>query len=107
MKIVAVAACTAGIAHTYIAREKLMKAAESRGHQITCETQGNIGIEDELLEADIKEADVVILAVDIAITKMERFEGKRIIKVGTSVLIKNPIALIQKVEKVIEDKEDK
>lgn len=61
MKIVGVAACTAGIAHTYIAREKLLKAATLRGHEITCETQGNIGIEDELKPEDIKAADVVIL----------------------------------------------
>ena len=102
MKIVGVAACTAGIAHTYIAREKLLKAARLRGHEITCETQGNIGIEDELDPKDIREADVVILAIDVAINKMERFEGKKVIKVDTSTLIKNPIGFIQKVEKVME-----
>ena len=48
MKIVAVAACTSGIAHTYIAKEKLIRAAESMGHTIKVETQGTIGIEDEL-----------------------------------------------------------
>ena len=101
MKIVGVAACTAGIAHTYIAREKLLKAATLRGHEITCETQGNIGIEDELKPEDIKAADVVILAIDVAINRMERFDGKKIIKVDTSTLIKNPIGFIQKVEKVI------
>ncbi len=102
MKMVGVAACTAGIAHTYIAREKLLKAARLRGHEITCETQGNIGIEDELDSKDIREADVVILAIDVAINKMERFAGKRVIKVDTSTLIKNPIGFIQKVEKVME-----
>lgn len=61
MKIVGVAACTAGIAHTYIAREKLMKSAQLRGHQIHCETQGTIGVEHELTPEDIKAADVVIL----------------------------------------------
>lgn len=101
MKIVGVAACTAGIAHTYIAREKLLKAAQYRGHEITCETQGNIGIEDELRSEDIREADVVILAIDVAIDKMERFDGKKVIKVDTSTLIKNPIGFIQKVEKVL------
>ena len=102
MKMVGVAACTAGIAHTYIAREKLLKAARLRGHEITCETQGKIGIEDELDPKDIREADVVILAIDVAINKMERFAGKRVIKVDTSTLIKNPIGFIQKVEKVME-----
>ena len=102
MKIVGVAACTAGIAHTYIAREKLMKSAQLRGHQIHCETQGTIGVEHELMPEDIKAADVVILAIDVAITGMERFKGKKVVKVDTSTLIKNPIALIQKVEKAIE-----
>ena len=40
MKIVGIAACTAGIAHTYIAREKIMKAAQALGHEIAIETQG-------------------------------------------------------------------
>ena len=102
MKIVGVAACTAGIAHTYIAREKLMKSAQLRGHQIHCETQGTIGVEHELTPEDIKAADVVILAIDVAITGMERFKGKKVVKVDTSTLIKNPLALIQKVEKAIE-----
>ena len=96
MKIVAVAACTTGIAHTYIAKEKLIKSAELRGHTISCETQGSIGIED------IQDADVVILAIDVAIDKMDRFTGKKVIKVDTSTVVKNPIGLIQKVEKVIQ-----
>ena len=102
MKIVAVAACTTGIAHTYIAKEKLIKSAELRGHTIFCETQGSIGIEDELDPKDIQDADVVILAIDVAIDKMDRFTGKKVIKVDTSTVVKNPIGLIQKVEKVIQ-----
>ena len=47
MNIVAVAACTSGIAHTYIAKEKLIRAAEGMGHTIHVETQGTIGTEDE------------------------------------------------------------
>ena len=43
MKIVGIAACTAGIAHTYIAREKIMKAAQALGHEIAIETQGLAG----------------------------------------------------------------
>ncbi len=102
MKIVGVAACTAGIAHTYIAREKLVKSAEVRGHTIHCETQGTIGVENELTAKDIAEADVVILAIDIAINGMDRFKGKKVIKIDTSSLIKNPIGFIQKVERLLE-----
>ena len=50
MKIVGISACVAGIAHTYIAREKLIKAAEKAGHEIHLETQGTIGTEHALTE---------------------------------------------------------
>ncbi len=53
MKIVGVAACTAGIAHTYMAREKLIKGARARGHECRCETQGTIGTEYKLTEQEI------------------------------------------------------
>ena len=98
MKIVAVAACTSGIAHTYIAKEKLIRAAEALGHTIHVETQGTVGTEDELTPEEIKAADVVILAVDIAITGMERFEGKRHVKVPTSLVVKAPKQLLNKIE---------
>ena len=98
MKIVSVCACTSGIAHTYIAKEKLIRAAESMGHTIKVETQGTIGTEDELTAEEIKEADVVILAIDIAITGTERFEGKPTIKVPTNVCVKAPKKLIEKIE---------
>ncbi len=75
MNIVCVAACTAGIAHTYIAREKLIKGAKALGHTIKVETQGTIGTENELQAADISAADVVILAVDVKIKGEERFTG--------------------------------
>lgn len=102
MKIVGVAACTAGIAHTYIAKEKLLKSAALRGHTVQCETQGSIGIEDELEPRAIREADVVVLAIDVAIEKAERFKGKKVVKIDTSTLIKNPIGFIQKIEKMIQ-----
>ncbi len=98
MKIVAVAACTSGIAHTYIAKEKLIRAAESMGHIIKVETQGTIGTEDELTAQEIEEADIVILAIDIAITGTERFEGKPTVKVPTNVCVKAPKQLIAKIE---------
>ncbi|MEW4371719.1 PTS fructose transporter subunit IIB [Paenibacillus kandeliae] len=99
MKIVAVAACTAGIAHTYIAREKLIRGAQARGHEIKVETQGTIGTENELSSADVAAADVVILAVDIKIGGEERFKGKPIIRVKTETVIKSPVQFVEKVEK--------
>ncbi|MTD38701.1 PTS fructose transporter subunit IIB [Erwinia sp. CPCC 100877] len=101
MKIVGVAACTVGIAHTYIAQEKLENAAQKAGDEIKVETQGTIGIENELTQAEIDQADVVILAVDVKISGRERFEGKRIIQVPTEVAVKSPSKLIEKAKEVI------
>lgn len=101
MKIVGVCACTAGIAHTYMAKEKLVKAAEKRGHECVVETQGSVGVECELTPEQIAEADVVILAIDVHISGEERFKNKPLIRVGTASVIKNPLAFIEKVEKAI------
>ena len=102
MKIVGIAACTAGIAHTYMAREKLMRAAEKLGHTARIETQGTIGIENELTAQEIAEADVVILAVDVKVSGEGRFKGKTVVRVGTAAAIKNPLELLRKIEKAID-----
>ena len=78
MRIVGIAACTSGIAHTYIAKEKLETAAKELGHEVHIETQGTIGTEDELTANDIQLADVVIIAADIKVGGKDRFKGKRI-----------------------------
>ncbi|WP_368901206.1 PTS fructose transporter subunit IIB [Oceanobacillus oncorhynchi] len=101
MKIVGVAACTVGIAHTYIAQEKLENAGKKAGHQIHIETQGTIGIENELTAEQIAEADIVILAADVKISGQERFEGKRTIQVSTEVAVKSPNKLIEKAKEVV------
>ncbi|WP_251860062.1 fructose PTS transporter subunit IIB [Clostridium sp. Marseille-Q2269] len=99
MKIVGIAACTSGIAHTYIAKEKLIRAAKALNHEIHIETQGTIGTEDELTLKDIKSADIVIIAADIKVGGRERFEGKKIVDVSTEVVIKSPKALLNKIQK--------
>ena len=101
MKIVGVAACTVGIAHTYIAQEKLENAAKKAGHEMHVETQGTIGIENELTPEQIKEADLVILAVDVKISGRERFEGKRIMQVPTEIAVKSPNKFIEKSKEVL------
>ena len=69
MRILAITACTAGIAHTYIAKEKLENAAKELGDSIKVETQGSIGVEDELTPEEIKEADVIVISADIRVGK--------------------------------------
>lgn len=53
MNIVGVSACTTGIAHTFMAKSKLMKAATKMGHTCKIETQGGLGVEDELTKEEI------------------------------------------------------
>lgn len=96
MKIVAVTACPTGIAHTYMAAEQLEKTAKKLGHTIKVETQGAMGIENELTQAEIDSAGVAIFAVDIAIEREERFEKIRKIKVPVQAVLKSPDAVFAK-----------
>ncbi len=89
MKIVAVTACPTGIAHTYMAAERLERAAKKAGHAIRVETQGSMGIENALGAEDVAAADVVLLAAGIAVRDRERFEGKRVVEVTVQQAIKD------------------
>ncbi|AUH52255.1 PTS fructose transporter subunit IIB [Chromobacterium sp. ATCC 53434] len=93
MKVVAITACPTGIAHTYMAAEKLESLGRQLGHDIKVETQGAIGIENELSRRDIQAADVVLLAVDIAIEGEERFEDKRVVRVPIQKVLKDANAV--------------
>ncbi|WDF83188.1 fructose PTS transporter subunit IIB [Lacticaseibacillus pabuli] len=94
-KIVAVTACIAGIAHTYMAAENLKKFAKKEGDSILVEEQGALGIEDRLSQEDIDEADVVIFAVDTNVAERDRFDGKKILEIGTSAVVKDGDAVIK------------
>jgi PTS system fructose-specific IIB component/fructose-specific PTS system IIB-like component len=96
MKIVAVTACPTGIAHTYMAAEQLEKTAKKLGHSIKVETQGAMGIENELSQAEIDAAEVVILATDIAIEREDRFERIRKVQIPVQAVLKNPEAIFSK-----------
>jgi len=98
MKIVAVTACATGIAHTYMAAEQLEKTAKALGLQIKVETQGAMGIENELSNSDIRQAQTAIFAADIEVEKSERFEGMKIIRVPVQEAIKNPKGVLEKAQ---------
>ena len=93
MKFVAITACPTGIAHTYMAAEKLEKTAKKLGHTIKVETQGAMGIENELSQTDVDAADAVIIAADIAIEREERFAKSRKVCVPIHEALKNPEAI--------------
>ncbi|MET9765653.1 fructose-specific PTS transporter subunit EIIC [Streptomyces sp. NPDC006372] len=96
LKLLAVTACPTGIAHTYMAAEKLAHAAESRGIDMKVETQGSIGAENVLDDNDVKHADGVIVAADKDVD-LSRFVGKRVLTVGVAEGIRHPEQLIERV----------
>ncbi|OON90657.1 MAG: PTS fructose transporter subunit IIB [Candidatus Epulonipiscium fishelsonii] len=99
MKIVAVTSCPSGVAHTYLSAESLIVAAKKNGVEIHVETQGSIGIENELTEEQIKAADVVILTNAVAIKNEERFKGKPVVRVSVGDCIKKGDAIMKNLKK--------
>ena len=102
MKLVAVSACTAGIAHTYMTQEAIEQECKKRGIECKVETQGGMGINNELEQDEIDAADVVILAIAIGIEGDERFDEKRdagkVIEVDPTQAIKDIKKLIDRAE---------
>lgn len=95
--VLAVTACAAGIAHTYMSAEALEKAGKEMGVRVIVEKQGANGVEDKHKSADIKEADGIIFACDIAAKGIERYNGKNFIKVKVAEPLKDAKGLIERV----------
>ncbi|MBR4471805.1 MAG: PTS system fructose-like transporter subunit IIB [Erysipelotrichaceae bacterium] len=98
MKLLAVTACAAGVAHTFMAAEGIEKAAKERGHEIKVETQGALGIENRITAEEVAAADAVILTKDIPIRERERFDGKKIFNVTSNACIANGPQIIEAIE---------
>lgn len=105
MKIVGVAACTVGIAHTYMAKKAIEDECSARGIECKVEAQGGLGIENELTQEDVDSADLVIQSVDVGIENEERFEQKlaegKVLKIGTSEVIANPAKVLDRAVEII------
>jgi PTS system fructose-specific IIC component len=97
LKLLAVTACPTGIAHTYMAAEKLQQAAARLGYDMKVETQGSIGAENVLTDNDVREADGIIIAADKEVDR-ERFAGKRVLSTGVADGIHRPEELIERVQ---------
>lgn len=76
--IVAVTACTTGIAHTYMAEEALIKQGDEMGVTVRVETNGASGVGNRLTADEIARAKGVIIAADKAV-EMARFDGKPLV----------------------------
>ncbi|HEU5072330.1 MAG TPA: fructose PTS transporter subunit IIB [Verrucomicrobiae bacterium] len=91
MRFVAVTACPTGIAQAYLAAAQLEKAARKLGHVIKVETQGAVGIENQLSQAEVDNADGVIIASDIPVEHGGRFlKAPRVTQVPVQLALKSP-----------------
>ncbi len=94
--IVAVTACPAGIAHTYMAAEALVKAGKEMGVKVFVEKQGANGIEDRHTSEMLKNADAAIFSVGVAVKNAERFEHLPITKTQVAEPLKDAKAIIKR-----------
>lgn len=95
-KVLAITACLTGVAHTYMAQEKLEYFAKQLNVSIKVETQGLSGQENVLTKEDISNAKAIIIAADKNIEGGKRFAGKKVLYVGTKDAITAGDKLIQK-----------
>ena len=93
-EVLAVTACPTGIAHTYMAAEALEKKAKEMGVSIKVETQGSVGVKNELTQEDIEHAKGVIIAADKNIS-LNRFNGLPLYSCPVARGIDEPETLIQ------------
>lgn len=97
--ILAVTACPTGIAHTYMAEEKLNQAAKQAGYRIKVETNGQTGVGNRLTAQDIEQATAIIVAADKQV-EMARFDGKPVIVTKVADGINKAAELVERAAKV-------
>jgi len=94
-QVLAITACPSGVAHTFLAAKSLENAANKLGVHIKIETQGANGINNRINAKDVANADLLILAHDVAIKDLQRFTDILTIDVGTREAMNNAELLIQ------------
>lgn len=96
-RIVGVAACPAGIAHTFMAAEAMERLGKKLGYCVKIETNGASGVGNRLSAEDILRADAVVIAADTAV-ETERFRGKPLLAVPVGFAIKKTAEVFRKIE---------
>ncbi|CAM9127527.1 fructose PTS transporter subunit IIB [Mycoplasma marinum] len=95
---VAITACPAGIAKTYMSKERIIQVADKMGYSVHVETQGG-GIQKNAMNSEqIKKAEFVIIASEIEIN-LERFVNKKVTITKTKEAINDTKKLIERASK--------
>lgn len=100
MNVVAITACTSGVAHTYMAAELLVQLAKKENFAVYVETQGALGIENQLTQQQIDTADIVLFITDILIEGEERFKNHRIIKTSVVNFIRDQRPILHAIQRI-------
>lgn len=100
-KLVALCACTMGLAHTFMAAQSLEEAAKELGYEVKIETQGADGIQNPLTPQDLAQADIIIQAVAITPENNDRFDNYDVYEIGLQDAIKNAKGVIKEIEEMI------
>ncbi|WP_028021437.1 PTS fructose transporter subunit IIB [Enterovibrio calviensis] len=96
MNVVAITACHTGIAHCYMAADRLIEAAKALSINIKVETQGAMGIENKISKREFDSADFILLATEISPAESDRYEGKNPTIVSVQEAINHPLSLLKK-----------
>lgn len=105
MKLVVVTACPTGIAHCWMAAERIERAAAHRGHDVTVEVRAAGGVEDELPPVTIEAADAAIVAADAA-ADVERFAHLPTVETSAHEAVTSAPAVVDAAEKAVAGVED-
>ncbi len=98
MKVVAITSCPSGVAHTYMAAEALKLAGEKEGVEVIVETQGGSGVENQLKPEDIDEAVCAVIVNDVDLAGLDRFKGKKVLKMPVGDIIKKADGVIRTIK---------
>ena len=95
LNIIGISACTTGVAHTYMAKDRMEEECSKLGYSGHWETQGSKGQEYTLTDEQIRQADVVIITADINV-ELDRFDGKKVLVTSTHEALNSGAELIEK-----------
>lgn len=101
--VLAVTACPAGIAHTYMAAEALVRAGNEMGVKVLVEKQGSNGIEDRITKSQVSKADAIIFAADVAVKDKQRFAPLPKVTTSVAAPLKNAKDILQQALKKAEE----
>ena len=95
MKILCVTNCPTGMVQTYVAAEKLEQAGKKLGIDLSVETQGAMGIQNQFSPEQIDEADYIVIAADVAIDEASRFGNKKLYVTSLEDAIVHPEQILE------------